>query len=634
MKTKFLVFTLMFLLLFLSGCSFKNCNSKKHLLENIEYFDVNAQINNEDIHLIKSSQGIYLEVLDNILFYNQQDQKVYRVDDDQKILYELSDNYQLNTYEENIKYILTYHINKKSFTKYQKTTITYLDQNVTKYIFNNEDTSEEFLVANDTYLGLGFKLKTKDQSVSCSINKIVLEDIDLSYLNQYTIVNNHKNQLEYYEMNVDIDGIKYHIINNNNGIYYYNLTKNYEIYLNKKSGKMYSINSKNEFKIEINDKSEVDSLLNDLNYLLNYHHDKTIYLTFDCSNATYLNRDIKIYQYQKDDHEEEIYVDNKLNICLSFKLKIKKSEVSSSIESLKLENIDLSYLDNYTLLQKCDNETFIKKEEIINSFKEYHLVLKQNDKIITYLKNQQGFVFIIEQNDEKTGLLYDQEKNAWYNLYLDSLEKSLNTNNEKIETFEDSLFSLLTIHLDVINNHFYKENDFVYLDKLTTKYIRNSISNSFIYNQEYIVDNQTSICLKQVINLNGSITSFELLSLSFTADISEYLMYNEFYQKWPTNIDLLEDIPEIEYGTFVRAKYQDDGFNIWYKDINDSFFKQILKDFKAIGFINNQTNDNSNDTQGNIIYYKYYATNDKNISIYLEYFHSDQTLVIILNHLL
>ncbi len=637
MKLKYLILTLCLCTIYLVGCSKSNCSlfksKKDKILEQVKHIDVTGNINGTNIRIINATKGIYLELLDNknILYYEYNSNHTYKIDNDNKTKILLHDNYDLTTYLENINYIFTYHANKESLKKYSKETATYLNFDVIKYSLKTDKVKEEFIVVKDTNIGIGFSIESNDKKVYSTISNLELKDTDLTYLDAYTVIEENNNKLTNLNIKVNLNGTIIEFIETSNGVYYNNIKKEFELYFNKNTNEYYNVDSSEKTKILLYDDIDIKEQSEDIYYLLNYHHDKPLYTEYSCKDSKFIGRNIYKYTRTNNGVTEDIYVDKETNLCLYFKLKTETKEIVSKVEKLSLEDLDISYIDQYKLLEECYDIDLKNKNEILSNFNEYHVVLNNDNTQITFIKNEQGILCSISKDNNISTILYDQENDKWYNLIIDSKEKYLNDDNNTIAQYEDSILSLLTAHLKVIDEKFYKEKNITYDGRTATRYIRNIITGNTIYRQEYIIDDITGVCLLQSINLNGNVNLFKVESLSFESSLNEYFEYNEVYNKWPENVDLLEGIKEIEYGTLLKAKYQEDGFNLWYTDINDSFFKQILKDMVACGFEYNTSVDQKVDNNGNIVIYKYFATNDKDTSLYMEYTGQAKSLVIILN---
>ena len=88
----------------------------------------------------------------------------------------------------------------------------------------------------------------------------------------------------------------------------------------------------------------------------------------------------------------------------------------------------------------------------------------------------------------------------------------------------------------------------------------------------------------------------------------------------------------IQPGSSGTEGFEDeDGLNLYYENINQSFFLQILKDMKASGFVKNAQENGILDAYQNYSFYTYDATNDFGVKIRLEFDGSEKTLLIILS---
>lgn len=635
MKAKYLVLILCLFTICLVGCKKTKCGKveKEDILKNIENFDITINVKGEVYRFIKSSQGLYLNIPSKevTIYQNIVNNIYYEIDDINKTKTVLNAKYNIATYLENIYYVLTYHTNKEKLSKYDKEKTSYLNFDVIKYSNKTSKSNEEFYVDNDSKMCLSFLIENSGKKIECHIEQINLTNTDLSYIEQYKTIKQDKETLQqtlkYYDITVDLSGSNFQYITSSDGIYYNNDKTDISIFYDNENH--YSIDNKNKSKIIISDEYDINLHSDELFYLLGYHLDKVLLFDYTKEVGTYLNRDVVKYKLISSTLTEEIYVDKETNACLYFKIKSDKEEIICKVNKIKLVDTDLSYLDEYTTLKKCEELELKDKEEIISNFKTYQVSLIKDDQKLVFKKNEQGLFCSIEIEEGTNAIVYNAKNNVWYDIFLESLEKSLNENENKVETYEDSLFSLLTVHLDAINDNFYKEENLTYLDRTVTKYIRNIVVKGTIYKQEYIIDDETGACLKQIINFNGKITSFSVEKLQFETNIDEYFEYDEIYYSWPKDLEILEGIEEIEYGTFVKGMYDEDGFNLIYTDIKDAFFRQILKDMQSYGFTKEVEQDYSLDSSANYVFFMYSALNDKGLSITLHYTASDKSLIII-----
>ena len=638
MKKNYLLIAFCLLSVFLFSCKCSK-TSTESIKKEYKYFDIILNINNEKYQLIKSSKGIFYHNLEkNVKIYFDDISKLYyEIDDEHKTKTELNTNYALDKYINNIYYVLSYHTTKTSFKNYEVEKLTYLDYDINVYKKENEKIIEEIYISKKTNICLGFYLKTSEKEINAKIESINLKDTDLSKYNNYNTIKNDLSKIEdqYNEFNITVylNGNEYQFIKSSTAYYYKNKDQDIVLYYDFTTNTYYTLDEKAKTKTIIEGDYTMNAYIDNIYFVLSYHLDKKILLDYDSENATYLGRNVIKY-IQEGSYNETIIIDKETNACLSFEVKSDKTTVVGKILKLSFDNIDLSYLNDYQTLKQCTDLDLPTKEEIINNFKNYTIVLKQNETIIKAIKTTNGFLCIITEGNTSTGVLYDRLNNVWYDINDISKEKSLNEENPTIEKYEESIFSYLTNYLNRLDEKFFIQENEKHLDRDVTIYIKNVAVKEILYKQEFIVDNITGACLKQNVSINGNATYFIVEEFSLNGDISSYLEYKEVYYSWPKNHEYLNGITEIEYGNLIKGFEDEDGLNLYYKNINQSFFNQILKDMKNSGFIKNSSENSSLDENNNYIFYMYNAQNDLGIKIRLEYDGIDDTLLIILNKLI
>lgn len=640
MKTKYIVLILSIFTICLVGCNKGRCSkvTKEDLIKSVEYFDISVTINNDNYRMIKSSKGTYLynEETNATIYQDKLTSIYYELDHIKKTKTVLNENYNMDVYLDNIYYVLTYHKTKDKLSNYSNKKSDHLGYETTTYSTKLQNGTEEFYVSKELNLCLGLHVVTESKEVKGIITDINIIDTDLSYINDYQTLTYDKTTLleamPHYKVEIEFNKNVYEFISSSDGYYYNCPSKKLEIYYSYEENQYYTIDSKEKIKTIITDEYDMNAYIEEVNYLLTYHLDKTLLLDYISEDSTYINRNITFYKTATLTAYEEIYVDKATNACLYFKLKTVNTEIIYKVLDFEITDADLSYLDEYPTLEKCEDLELKDKEEILSNFETYTIVLKQDNKIVTLMKCEQGMLCSFEEDEIVSAIMYDQENDIWYDVFFDSTEKSVNKDDNELSSYVDPILNLLTVHLDSIDEKFYKETNVEYLDRIVTRYIRTIVVNNTIYTQEYLIDDITGACLYQEVNLNGEVDTVIIEEMKFSADISEYLAYNETYFSWPTGHELLEGIEEIEYGTFVKGMYDEDGFNLIYTDIKDSFFKQILKDMVASGFTINRTDDYELDSYANYIYYHFAASNSLGVSMKMYYNNSDSSLIIILNN--
>lgn len=638
MNKKILIIIACIFTLLLCGCKCNKCS--KATIESIKkdypYFDVTLNINNESYQIIKSKNGYLYNNKENdaLIYYDFNNKTYYEINDNNKTKTVLNENYNLDVYVNNIYYVLSYFVEKETKKGYEIEQNSYLDYDVNIYKKQSLNYSEEIIVVKKENICLGFNITTNEKTINAKIEKLSFNETDLSKYENYNIISNEseyiKNNFNNYNIEIYLNGNEYKLIKSSDGYYYENLAENVCIYYNKETSSYYTIDNKTKTKTLISGEFSMNTYFDNTFYVLLYHLDKKLLIDYNKEEGTYLDRDITKYTY-KGSYQESIIIDNETRACLLFELKTNEIDVVGKVKNVMFEDTDLNYFSDYQTLKKCEDLTLKTKEEIVDQFTDYSVVLKQGKNTIKMIKTNNGFVCIIDDGENNSGVLFDKTNDIWYDISTISKEKSVTSNLYTIEEYEENVFSLLTDYTKYVNDKFYMLDKQKYLDRDVTIYTRNIALKDTLYKQEFIIDDVTGACLKQDININGLTTSFYVEELIFKGNIDEYLNYNDVYFSWPKDHKYLEDIQKIEYGTLVRGFEDEDGLNLYYESINNSFFNQILKDIKAAGFINEVEQNYALGDDQLYIYYIYSALNDKGLNIKLEFDGDNKTLLIIIN---
>lgn len=638
MKRKYLLIFVCLLTIFLFGCKCSKCSkmTADKIKEEYKYFDITININKNKYQIIKSSKGYYYYNLDNNskIYFDNISKIYYELDDVNLKKTELNSNYNLDKYISDIYYVLSYHTTKTSLKNYDVESTTYLETDVNLYTFENDNLKEEMYIAKDTNICLGFYLKTNDKEINAKIENIEVKDIDLSKYNNYQTIKNDlsviKEKYNTFDITVNLDGNEYQFIKSINGYYYENKKQDMILYYDINLNTYYTIDKKLKTKTIIDGDYSMDAYIDNIYYVLSYHLDKKLLLEYNKEYSSHLGRDVIKYT-QENSYIETIIIDIETNACLSFEVKSNNATVNGKITKLSFEDNDFTYLNEYQTLKQCTDLELATKEEIKSNFSNYTIVINQNDSIIKVIKTNDGFLCLITKGEDSTGVVYDKINNLWYDINESIKEKSLSDKEYTIAEYEESIFTYLTSYLDKIDEKFFMLENEKHIDRDVTIYIKNVAIKDTLYKQEYVVDNLTGACLKQNISINGNATYFIVEELSFDGDISSYLEYEEVYYKWPKDHEYLKGVSEIEYGKLVKGFEDEDGLNLYYENINQSFFLQILKDMKSSGFVKNAQENGILDAYQNYSFYTYDATNDYGVKIRLEFDGSEKTLLIILS---
>lgn len=638
MKRKYILIFVCLLTIFLFGCKCNKCSkmTADKIKDEYKYFDITVTINKNKYQIIKSSKGIYYYNFNNDskIYFDNVSKIYYELEDEKLKKTELNSNYNLDKYISDIYYVLSYHTSKTSLKNYDVESTTYLDKDVNLYVFENDNLKEEMYIAKDINICLGFYLKTSDKEINAKIESIESKDTDLSKYNNYQTIKNDlstiKEQYKTFNITINLDGNEYQFIKSVDGYFYENKKQDITLYYDINSNTYYTLDKKSKTKTIIDGDYSMDAYIDNIYYVLSYHVDKKLLLDYNKESSTYLGRDVVKY-VQENSYVETIIFDIETNACLSFEVKSSTETVSGKITKLSFEETDFTYLNEYQTLKQCTDLELLTKTEITDNFTNYTIVIKQNESTIKAVKTKDGFLCLITKGDDSTGVVYDKENNIWYDINDTIKEKSLSDKEYTIDEYEVSIFTYLTGYLTKLDEKFFMLQSEKYLDRDVTIYIKNVAIKDTLYKQEYVIDNLTGACLKQNITINGSGTYFVIEELSFDGDISSYLEYEEVYYAWPKDHEYLIGVEEIEYGKLVKGFEDEDGLNLYYENINQSFFLQILKDMKASGFVKNAQENGILDAYQNYSFYTYEATNDLGIKIRLEFDGSEKTLLIILS---
>ena len=636
-KNIFIIIVCVFTML-LCGCKCSKCSkvTTESIKKNYQYFDATLNINNESYQIIKEKNGYLYRNLknDSIIYYNLANKTYYEINEENKTKTVLNNKYNLDNYIKNVYYILSYYVEKESKTNYEIEQTSYLGYDINILKKDSTNLIEEIYVVKKLNICLGFSIKNDEKSINAKIENINFEGIDLSKYDTYSIIENSSEQIkkhfDKYSIEVSLDGNEYKLISSTEGYYYENIDENICLYYDLNTDSYYTINHKSKTKILITGNYTMSAYIDKTFYILLYHLDKKILTDYNKELGKFLGRDITKYSINGT-YQETIIVDNKTNCCLSFELKSSDKLIFGKVNNIKFEDTDLTYLNEYQILKKTEELNFKTKDEIINQLSNYSIVLKQEENDVKIIKNNSGFVYLIDKDDNVSGVLFDSINNIWYDISVNSKEKAVSTKEYNINDFEEKLFDLLTNHTEYVDDKFYMLENQKFLERDVTIYIRSFAIKDTLYKQEFVVDNITGACLKQDINVNGVSTYFYVDEFSLNGSIDEYLEYFDIYYSWPKDHKYLDNIQEIEYGTLVKGFEDEDGLNLYYKDINNSFFNQILKDIKASGFINEVEEDYALGDNQLYIYYIYDALDNNGLNVRLEFDGYSKTLLIIIS---
>ena len=612
--------------------NYKTINSDLDTIKDqYKTFNIKINFNGNEYKIIKSSNGYYFENQEMSIYYDITTNKYYAVDNELKTKTIINEEFTMDAYIENIFLILSYHIDKNLLINYKKEITTYIGKEVIKYSITSPY-NETIIIDKETNTCLLFEIKTDKSEAFGKVLEISREDIDLAYLNEYkTIINDLdiiKDQYKTFNIKINLNGNEYKFIKASNGYYYEN--EDIVIYYDEIEKTYYTVDTALKTKTIINEEFTMNAYIENIFFILSYHLDKNLLLGYKKEITSYIGQEVIKYTMTSP-HNETIIIDKETNSCLFFELKTDELETSGKILELSREDTDLSYFNDYKVLKQCIDINLPTKEEILNNFQKYTIVLNQQDKVLRIINTIEGFLFLITEDDMTIGLLYNNENNTWYDINDDGKEKSISDKDYVIEELEDSVFSYLTNYLDRIDEKFFMLMDQKYLDRDVTIYTRNIVIKDTLYKQEFIVDNITGICLKQNLNINGKETYFVVEELQFSGDITSYLNYEEVYYSWPKDHEYLIGVNEIEYGKLIKGFEDNDGLNLYYEKINQSMFNYILRDMKTSGFNIDVIEDSVVDQNQNYVFYKFEAINELGVKINIQFLGEQNELIIILS---
>lgn len=428
-----------------------------------------------------------------------------------------------------------------------------------------------------------------------------------------------KQSYKYFDISIDYNGVQYRIIKSSNGFYYENTKINDYIYYDMGENRSYSIEDDSKYEEEIN--YDFSKKINTIYEVLTFHVDSTNFPYLLKEKISYLNRDVtKYYRDPSELVEETYYVDDQTGACLYFSLSDGTSRVLCKIDALTIGDQSLEKIKNYEKLNKVDLSKIKKADEVKNNFINYNISFNINNDKYQIISTDEGLYFKSENIEN----LYIVNEDKWYTVSSkDKTKTPVNIKKTKAE-IEKIIIEQITSHINHIDEKFYVSENKDYIGRKVNIYVKTSRSSDTIYKQKYYIDIETGACLnKEVSNNRFTITNYQS-----NASIEEIMNYETkpqtSFDEWPSEHEYLSGIEEIKYGTFDSADIFEEDLYIFYKNITNNNYLNIIDYFKEIGFTN--IDGNQLDTNN---YKSFQSTRDDGLMVKLEFSVSEKNLTII-----
>lgn len=429
-----------------------------------------------------------------------------------------------------------------------------------------------------------------------------------------------KRTYKYFDITVDYNGVIYRVIKSSEGNYYENTKQSDFVYYNIEENRSYTIDEHVKYEEEIN--YDFSKKIETIYEVLTMHLDSKNFTNLLTSKTTYINRSVTKYYRSNDELvEETYYVDDETGACLYFCLGDGTKRVVGKINALQLGDQSLAVYDEYETLRRVDLSQIQKELAIRDNFQTYDITFDINGDVYRMISTNEG-LYLKNASGEN---LYIASEDTWYEVSSINQTKTVISLDKTREDVEELIFTSLLSHVNQIDNTFFVCENQIYLGRNVNIYVKTSRSNSEVYKQKYYVDIETGACLKkEIANSSFTITEYEQ-----NASLQEIMAYETIertsYDTWPEQHPYLEGIAEITFGTFERAMIIDGGLYIFYHDIIQNDYLNILADMKAYGFTIQDSTPVESET-----YRCYMASRSDGLKLVLEFAVNEKELTIIL----
>ena len=441
---------------------------------------------------------------------------------------------------------------------------------------------------------------------------------------QFKTLEQIREDVNSFDVIMDYNGIVFELIKTSQGYYYAFDEKKLAIYYDQKTNQSYQIDNSQKQKLLLMDNYDFSDPLEDVYYVLTRHLSDPKIAYFKTRKSTYLNRDITEYYDEKNNLKQYYYLDDETGACLYFHIVNDSSDIVCKVNQFKLGNNFLDQFATYTAVETANKANLKSTTEVRKHFTTYDLTIKYNKQNIHLIKDQQGLFLSTDSNDQT--LLYSITEDKWYTVDLVNQTRSLyETNGNDPSALEQQILDLITNYQANIDENFYEIKNQTYLDyQDVSLYTKRFLIKNDLYMQNYLIDNQTGICLSIEISNPTASISLNIIDFKQVGDVSLYLNYPVKklpYTSWPKDHPYLEVLEEIRGGSFYVAYEDNDNLIIEYRNFTSSLFDQALNQFKRAGFTNDVSENKDVQSGGRIYtYYIYNATSSNGLMLKMEYY--------------
>ncbi len=456
--------------------------------------------------------------------------------------------------------------------------------------------------------------------------------------NTFKSVMEIKQSINTFDITANFNGISFELIKTSKGYYVAEKDKDIYLFYDKANNVSYRVDNNNQTKTLVIGNYDFSKYLENVYYILTYHTSKDEIaikiLSLNKKDNRYLDREVTEYYREKNGISEHYYIDKQTGACLYFSIDSGDQKMVCKIDKLVLGDDFLTPYFTYDSLKMADPSEFKNKNTILSYFtEEYDLKMKFKDSNVHLIKATDGFFSLLENTKQTSAIFYSNVEDTWYNVDLKAHTKSITNVEESISEIENNFLKLLTDYIDNIDCTFFVKENQNFLDDIVNIYQRDITTDGILYSEKYYIDMSTGICLSKNINLSGNSEYFEVISLDYVGDVSEYLEYEVVkkpisYDKWPVDHEYLVGIPEIKYGEFELAYDDTNELTIVYQNITNSAFNVILNNMKSYGFTINSDEEKAQDATNQYIYYFYEAKREDELGLKLEYVGTTLTIIL------